>query len=147
MVGSGPVAEDLKSRVAELKMSHAIRLLGSKPLDEIATMFVASTALVLPSHSEPWGLVVNEALSYGCPVVVSSACGCVPDLVIEGVTGYSFEVGDAGGLAQAMLESTTFSNDRVAVARNCLEVISNYTPERAATQILDGCERMVGNTG
>jgi glycosyltransferase involved in cell wall biosynthesis len=147
LVGSGPLLKQLEARVAGLNMSHAISFLGSKNLDEIAPLFMRSTALVLPSHSEPWGLVINEALSYGCPVVVSSACGCVPDLALEGVTGYSFEAGDVDALARAMLSITKFSNERMAVARRCLEVISNFTPQRAATQILDGCARMMGTAG
>jgi glycosyltransferase involved in cell wall biosynthesis len=80
-------------------------------------------------------------------VVVSSACGCVPDLVREGVTGYAFEVGNVDELVRAMDSVRHLSKDRQAVARQCLEVVSDYTPERAATQILDGCVRMVGNTG
>lgn len=146
-VGAGPLADDLKKRASKLNMTHAISFLGSKSLEEIAALFQACTALVLPSHSEPWGLVVNEALSYGCPVVVSSACGCVPDLVREGVTGYAFEAGNTDDLVKALDSARHLSNDRAAVARNCLEVVSDYTPERAATQILDGCVRMVENTG
>jgi glycosyltransferase involved in cell wall biosynthesis len=146
-VGAGPLADDLKKRATKLNMTHAISFLGSKSLDEIATLFQTCTALVLPSHSEPWGLVVNEALSYGCPVVVSSACGCVPDLVREGVTGYAFEAGDTDDLVKALDSVRHLSNDRQAVARNCLELVADYTPERAATQILDGCVRMVGNSG
>jgi glycosyltransferase involved in cell wall biosynthesis len=147
LVGAGPLADDLKRRVADLQMTHAISFLGSKNLEEIAGLFQSCTALVLPSHSEPWGLVINEALSYGCPVVVSSACGCVPDLVLDGVTGYSFEVGNVQDLARAMDSTRSLSNDRPAVAERCLEVVSNYTPERASTQILDGCMRMVGTSG
>jgi glycosyltransferase involved in cell wall biosynthesis len=105
---------------------------------------MASTALVLPSHSEPWGLVVNESLSFGCPVVVSNACGCVPDLVINGVTGYWFDAGDVGALVAALKAVTRLAADRAGVARKCLEVISVFTPERAAAQILDGCVRIVG---
>jgi glycosyltransferase involved in cell wall biosynthesis len=146
-VGAGPLADHLKRRAADLKMTQAISFLGSKSLDEIAGLFQTRTALVLPSHSEPWGLVVNEALSYGCPVVVSSACGCVPDLVRDGSTGYSFEVGNVEDLARALDSVRSLSNDRQAVARQCLEVVSDYTPERASSQILDGCVRMVGNTG
>ena len=147
LVGAGPLADELKRRVTNLKMAHAISFLGSKGLEEIAVLFQTSTALVLPSHSEPWGLVVNEALSYGCPVVVSSACGCVPDLVREGLTGHAFEVGNVADLASALESARFLSEDRQAIARQCLEVVSDYTPERAATQILDGCVRMVGNTG
>jgi len=134
------------ARVSELKLEDAVAFLGAKRIDEIAELFIASTALVLPSHSEPWGLVVNEALSYGCPAVVSNVCGCVPDLVIDGVTGYSFEVGDIEALSRAMLSTIEIvAADRVAVARQCLAVISEYTPNRAASQILDGCARIVGD--
>jgi glycosyltransferase involved in cell wall biosynthesis len=146
-VGAGPLGDDLKKRATKLNMTHAISFLGSKSLEEISALFQTCTALVLPSHSEPWGLVVNEALSYGCPVVVSSACGCVPDLVREGVTGYAFEAGDTDDLVRALDSVRHLSNDRQTVARNCLELVADYTPERAATQILDGCVRMVGNSG
>jgi glycosyltransferase involved in cell wall biosynthesis len=145
LVGAGPLREELAARVSELHMEQVVTFLGAKNINEIAELFIQSTALVLPSHSEPWGLVVNESLSYGCPVVVSNVCGCVPDLVIDGVTGYSFEVGDIAALSQAMLSATEMAADRVAVAKQCLDVISEFTPNRAASQILDGCERIVGD--
>jgi glycosyltransferase involved in cell wall biosynthesis len=147
LVGSGPLAQELADSVAAQNMSHAISFLGSKTLEEIAVLFQKCTALVLPSHSEPWGLVVNEALSYGCPVVVSSACGCVPDLALDGLTGYSFEYGNVDDLVKALDAVRQFSEDRVKVARKCLDVISHYTPERASAQILDGCVRMVESAG
>ena len=112
IVGSGPLAEPLKKRASELGLDQAVRFLGTKSLEEISALFLAGTALVLPSHSEPWGLVINEALSYGCPVVVSSACGCVPDLALDGVTGYAFEVGNVAQLAKAMEEVAKWSGDR-----------------------------------
>jgi glycosyltransferase involved in cell wall biosynthesis len=144
IVGSGPLTEQLKSSAAALEVRHAISFLGNKSLEDIEALFLKCTALVLPSHSEPWGLVVNESLSYGCPVVVSSACGCVPDLTLDGLTGYSFEVGNADALHEALLLVMQLSIDRQTVARNCLGVISNFTPERSASQILDGCLRMAG---
>jgi len=143
LVGAGPLREELIARVAELKLGDAVSFLGAKDMHEIGELFLRSAALVLPSHSEPWGLVVNEALSYGCPVVVSNVCGCVPDLVIDGVTGYSFEVGNVEALSAAMLRTIEMSADRAAVARRCLDVIAGFSPERAASQILDGCTRMI----
>jgi glycosyltransferase involved in cell wall biosynthesis len=145
LVGAGPLRAELTARVSELKLEHVVAFLGAKTIDEIAELFTDSTASVLPSHSEPWGLVVNESLSYGCPVVVSNVCGCVPDLVVDGVTGYSYEVGDIEALSRAMLSTIEMAADRVAVARQCLAVISEYTPNRAAAQILDGCLRIVGD--
>ena len=145
LVGAGPLRDELIKRVAELNLTNSVSFLGSMGMDAIAELFMPSAALVLPSHSEPWGLVVNEALSYGCPVVVSNVCGCVPDLVIDGVTGYSFPVGNIDGLAKAMLLTAEMSADRVALAKRCLEVIAGFTPQRAAAQILDGCTRMIGS--
>jgi glycosyltransferase involved in cell wall biosynthesis len=104
---------------------------------------MSSTALVLPSHSEPWGLVVNESLSYGCPVVVSHVCGCVPELVLKDITGYSYPVGDVPALAQAMLDVTRLSRDRVAVAQKCIDLIAGFSPDVAASQILEGCARIL----
>jgi glycosyltransferase involved in cell wall biosynthesis len=147
LVGTGPLAEQLKSRAAALGMGTAISFLGTKSLEDISDLFLKCTALVLPSLSEPWGLVVNESLSYGCPVVVSSACGCVPDLVMDGVTGYSFEAGNIDALHRSLNSVMQLSANRKAVARDCLAVIANYTPERSATQILDGCLRMSGDKG
>jgi glycosyltransferase involved in cell wall biosynthesis len=100
-------------------------------------------ALVLPSHSEPWGLVVNEALSFGCPVVVSDRCGCVPELVIDGVTGYAFQAGDVGALCAAMLSVCRLSQDRLTTAAACLRVIAAYSPERAALRMLQGCTQFL----
>lgn len=143
LVGAGPLREELTRRVSELEMDDAVAFLGAKGMGEIAEMFSSSAALVLPSHSEPWGLVVNESLSYGCPVVVSNVCGCVPDLVIDGVTGYSFDVGNVDALSTAMIKTAEMSVNRLEVAKRCLDVIAGFTPERAASQILDGCSRMI----
>jgi glycosyltransferase involved in cell wall biosynthesis len=66
-------------------------------------------------------------------------------LVIDGVTGYSFEVGNVDALSAAMLRTAEMSKDRVGLANQCLEVIAGFTPERAASQILDGCTRIIGN--
>ena len=140
IVGAGPQRQELLSQVADLGLAESVTFRGPKTLAEIADLFESSTALVLPSHSEPWGLVVNEALSYGCPVVVSNSCGCAPDLVIDKVTGFSFDAGDLVGMEKALMDCAAMAGtDRIAVARRCLALISKYSPERAATQILDGC--------
>jgi glycosyltransferase involved in cell wall biosynthesis len=146
IIGAGPSTPELISLISELGISGPVSMLGSKSITEIAAAFQQSTALVLPSYSEPWGLVVNEALSYGCPVVVSNRCGCVPDLVVDKVTGFAFEAGNVPALTSAMIAVSSLSTDRLVVARNCLEVIAHFNPVRAATQILDGCRRFVGKS-
>jgi glycosyltransferase involved in cell wall biosynthesis len=145
LVGSGPLTQSLQQRVREMKLEKSVSFLGSKDLDEISGLLMKSAALVLPSYSEPWGVVINESMSYGCPVVVSNACGCVPDLVLKDRTGYAFERGDVQQMATAMLAISEWSDRRTQVAKACLELISGYTPERSAAQILDGCIRIAAS--
>lgn len=139
IVGSGELEQDLRQRAGQLGIGSAVTLLGTKTPQDIGQLLMNSAAMILPSLREPWGLVVNEALSFGCPVVVSDICGCVPELVIEGITGYSFPAGDVGALAEAMLNAQRLSDDRAAVAIRCLDVVAKFTPEQAAAQILRGC--------
>jgi glycosyltransferase involved in cell wall biosynthesis len=58
---------------------------------EISNAYLAADVLILPSESETWGLVVNEAMTCGLPSIVSNAVGCAPDLIEEGKTGFVFE--------------------------------------------------------
>jgi len=139
LVGAGKLKGDLEREAQALGIKDCVNFLGSKNLEALVPLFYNSAAMVLPSHSEPWGLVVNESLSYGCPVVVSDLCGCVPELVVDGVTGYRFRSGNVDELAAAMVKVTELSKNRQAVSKDCLSVISSFTPERAASQILDGC--------
>jgi glycosyltransferase involved in cell wall biosynthesis len=139
IVGPGGLADELKRHAQELGLGSAVDFRGSKSPDEIARLLVNSDVMVLPSRTEPWGLVVNEALSYGCPVVVSDVCGCVPELVREGVTGCPFPTGDVRALCKAMIAVARMSKNRLLVVEQCLRVIGQYTPERAASEILSGC--------
>ena len=50
-----------------------------------------ASAFVHPSTTEQWGLVVNEAAAAGLPLIVSERCGCAPELVRQGVTGFLFD--------------------------------------------------------
>jgi glycosyltransferase involved in cell wall biosynthesis len=139
LVGSGLLEEDLRQRAGRLGIESAVAFLGIKTPEDIGKLLMSSAAMILPSHTEPWGLVVNESLSFGCPVVASDVCGCVPELVRDGVTGYSFPAGDVDALTNAMMSVARLSKDRNGVARRCMDVIANFTPEQAATQILRGC--------
>jgi glycosyltransferase involved in cell wall biosynthesis len=143
LAGPGSERDSLQSQVTAWGLETSIAFLGNQTPDQIGELLEISTAMVLPSHREPWGLVVNEALSYGCPVVVSDMCGCTPELVLNGVTGYTFPARDVGALCESMLKVITLNRNRLDTATRCLEVISQYTPERAALEILNGCNRIL----
>ena len=74
-------------------------------LETLASHYGRSHALVLASRKDTWALVVNEAMAAGLPVIVSRACGCVDDLVEDGVNGWSFACDDVQGLTQCLEQS------------------------------------------
>jgi glycosyltransferase involved in cell wall biosynthesis len=98
--GSGELTQSLRQRAEALGVpAHFTGFLNQT---EMWQAYVPADAFVLPStNGETWGLVTNEAMLFGLPVIVSDQVGCGPDLVIEGETGYVFS-GEAEGLADAM---------------------------------------------
>jgi glycosyltransferase involved in cell wall biosynthesis len=104
VVGDGPFRKSLEEQAMLLGVEKNSLFLGRASYDHLPAIYALSASLILPSLSETWGLVVNESLASGTPVLVSTACGCVPDLVIEGQTGMSFIPGDAETLSTLMLK-------------------------------------------
>jgi len=107
LIGSGPLRQELQDEVQRLNVQGVI-FAGSKGLDDMVHDYASATCLVLPSLSEPWGLVVNEALSCGCPVVVSDHCGCIPELVENTPTGLVIQ------LAMPMTSPTSCSRRSIS---------------------------------
>jgi glycosyltransferase involved in cell wall biosynthesis len=89
--------------------------------------------LVLPSVSDQWGLVVNEAMAAGLPVLVSSRCGCAPDLVCEGGNGFAFDPENIEALAGRLAQVAGLDQARrAAMGRRSREMIKSFSPEAFA---------------
>ena len=147
LVGAGPLRAALQAQAATLGLAAHGELTGAMGADELAAQYARATCLVLPSTSEPWGLVANEALEQGCPVLVSDACGCRPELVREGLTGFAFPAGDVAALLDAMTHAVPAFADAAAVGRVCQQHITTYSPRAAASRILAGCEVLLDARG
>lgn len=148
IVGTGPKLDELKTLVDALGVRGTVHFLGSLQDEPLSREYFGATCLVLPSSSEPWGLVVNEALSHGCPTVVSDCCGCVPELVVTGETGYSFEACNVAALRDTLLKAMDQFADTKATAERCLNRIARFDPRSAAANIARGCATMlVGASG
>lgn len=111
---------------------------------ELVEAYSKASVLVLPSYSEPWGVVVNEALLCGCVVVVSDACGCCPEMVIEGETGYTYPAGDRSALCVS-IEKALGLAEREETARRCKSLAKKYSAERSALGIYNGCLAILGS--
>ncbi len=100
MVGDGALRPEIEAAVA--RTQAPVRLLGFFNQLQMPEAYALADALVLPSQTETWGLVVNEAMTCGLPAIVSEAVGCAPDLITNGATGHTFTPGDVTALSDAM---------------------------------------------
>jgi len=100
VAGSGPMETEIAAfaRAAGVPL----HMLGFYNQTEMPAAYAAADVLVLPSEHETWGLVANEALACGRPVVLADSVGSAPDLAADGTAGRVFPVGDIGALAEAL---------------------------------------------
>ncbi|MFN7941383.1 MAG: glycosyltransferase family 4 protein [Thermoanaerobaculia bacterium] len=139
LVGDGPLRSEIAARAESLE--HRPALVGFLNQSRIAEAYAAADFLVLPSRSETWGLVVNEAMACGLPAIVSDRVGCAADLVREGETGAVYASGDVAGLAARLAE---FARDpgwtRAMGVRAQALVFADYSIERAVEGTLAALE-------
>ena len=122
-----------------------VRFISGQSWWQVPDYLALSNALVLPSYSEPWGLVVNEAMVCGLPVVVSDRCGCAPDLVEPGENGFLFDPYKPDQLVAALTQLMTRSPDElVQMGNRSCRKIADYSPEAVVAGMLAGFGR-VGN--
>lgn len=100
--------------------------------------YVLSDLMVLPSFKETWGLVVNEAMEYGLPCIVSDRVGCREDLVIPGETGYIIPSDDAEALAGVLAEIADDPEKLKPLSARSAEHIRNFSSDRAVEGIRKG---------
>ena len=117
---------------------------GRLPWKGLVPLYLAADVLALPSRVEPWGLVVNEALLLGCPVVVTEAVGAAEDLVRDPGAGLVVPAGDASSLAAALAQILDAGGRNSPFAEKGRKVMEGWTTEgagRRVAEILLGEER------
>ena len=99
IVGDGNLRNKIEHKASNIRRIH---YMGRSDFAEVMEALAISDVVVVPSSFEPWGLVVNEAMAAGLPVIASNRVGCVDDLVQHGITGLIFPTGDTTALEMAM---------------------------------------------
>jgi glycosyltransferase involved in cell wall biosynthesis len=102
LCGSGPLEAELRALTDELGLTGGVEFAGFLGPDGVAKRLAGGLALVLPSTEEQWGLVVNEAVALGLPILCSDNVGARDTLVRTGLNGFVFEPGNDEGLAHLM---------------------------------------------
>jgi 1,2-diacylglycerol 3-alpha-glucosyltransferase len=133
ILGDGPLKADLQSLISELDLQDFVLLPGFKQYDDLPACYGFANALILASTTEQWGLVVNEGMAAGLPIIVSGRCGCVPELVHDGVNGFQFDPHDEQRLAELMSKVAAASDEqRTAWGEASLRIIVDWNLDRFA---------------
>ncbi len=133
-VGEGPAGVELGRRTEQITKG-CVRYVGFAQREQLAGYYALADMFVFPSHSDPWGLVVNEAMACGLPVIASDAGGCTADLVEDNWNGRVVRAGDVDQLASAMANLATNSVLRRQMGSRSRERILRYSPEACAAGI------------
>lgn len=144
-LGDGELREHLAD-AARMGPQVRTHFAGFKNQCELSAFYHAADLLVLPSRfDETWGLVVNEALLHGVPVVASDAVGCVPDLIEPRITGEIFNSGSVESLGSALKRAVRLIS-LPCVRKNCRSKVSAYSVEKAGEGIASACEQILTRT-
>ena len=107
-------------------------------------IYALADVFVLPSVEETWGLVVNEAMACGLPVIVTERVGSSVDLVRDGENGYVIPAADPASLASRILGLLTDPPLLERMSSASAERIRQFTPERAALAFVDAVHAAMG---
>lgn len=144
LVGYGPQEDELRALSVQLGIADAVQFWGPATQDKLAALYRTADVLVLPSLSEPWGLVVNEAMLCGLPVLVSSRCGCAADLV-RPETGWTFSPADVDSLASLLVEVSDLPEALLLeMGRAARQRALAYTPSEIASSIISYVRCLTG---
>ncbi len=139
-VGDGELRQGLIKDARDVPDVH---FLGFKNQSELPAVYAAADLLVLPSRQETFGLVVNEAMHAGLPVICSDRVGCAEDLVRPGVTGLTFRQGDGDDLLSCLRALCTDGARRREMGQKARDRMRTWTFAESTAGLLDALDALV----
>lgn len=128
LVGDGPTKNEIERKVQTLALED-VEFKGRLQIDEVKKQYAKSKVIILPSLSEPWGLVINEGMASGLAIIASEKCGAAPALVNHGENGFIFNPLDANELAEQMLRLTKEDGLAEKFGERSTDIIKQYSPD------------------
>src|SRR5258705_484034 len=140
MAGNGPSID--ATREAAKRLNVRVTWCGVLNQTAMPRALAAADCVAVPSETESWGLIVNEALATGPPCVVSSGLACASDLVRAGVSGAVYELGDIDGLAASLRQVREAALGGAITAETCRRVVAPFSIERATDGLVAATKRV-----
>ena len=131
LVGDGPEHYAIKKYVENHNLNEYVALLPFKNQNELKSIYHNASAFILASNNETWGLVINEAMACGLPVIASRQCGATHSLINDGINGFSFSPDSENDLYNKMCQYHCLSEtDKTRMAEASLQIIKNWGLEK-----------------
>lgn len=128
IVGDGPQSQMYQDYCRQYSLNTVV-FSGFQNQNALVQYYAIADIFVFPTRTDPWGLVLNEAMAASLPIVCSSAAGAVDDLVEQGGNGFIFPVGDVTRFAEALQQLVDDDDLRKRMGKRSHQIILNYTPQ------------------
>ncbi|NBC16191.1 MAG: glycosyltransferase [Bacteroidetes bacterium] len=132
LLGDGPERARLEALAADVA---GVTFAGFRQVEELPAYYGLAAVFVHPARRDQWGLVVNEAMASGLPVLVSTGAGCAHDLVQDGENGFRFDPEDPEALAELMRRMASAEADLDAMGQRSRQIIRRWSPEVFAERL------------
>lgn len=136
IAGGGPEQDRLQAMVAAESIDGVV-FAGWVQYNLLPVYYALASCCILPSKSEPWGLVINEAMACGLPVLVSRRCGCHPELCWKGINGYDFDPMDVAEMMSAMSRISADEERLREMGQASRIIVSSHTTITWTRSLLD----------
>jgi 1,2-diacylglycerol 3-alpha-glucosyltransferase len=136
LLGDGPLKYEIKSHSEELGLNNNVIFPGFRQYEELPAYYGLAGAFIHASTKDTWGLVVNEAMACGLPVIVSSPCGCAPDLVRHACNGFIFDPYDLDELAGHLVFVSGNTCNREKMGKASRNIIDGWSLDTFASNLI-----------
>lgn len=134
LVGDGEERQSLENLVNKLGLTQYVNFVGKVPNEEVPEYMASSDVLVMPSLSEPFGIVLLEAMACGLPIVATNVGG-IPEIVQDGENGFLVEPESSEEIADRVLKLLENDDLRRRISQNNIEEVKNYSWEAVVDKL------------
>jgi glycosyltransferase involved in cell wall biosynthesis len=139
IVGDGEQKPDIQAVIAKHNAHDAVYFAGGQSWRQVPQYLALADVFVLPSYSEPWGLVANEAMACSMPVILAETCGSAIDLIQEGLNGFQCNPYSIDDMAAKMKYFVENPSKITEFGGKSYQIIQQFSPQNVAQQMYDGC--------
>lgn len=139
--GDGTLRSELETESESLGIKDKVKFLGFVNQSQLPSIYSSADLFILPSEYEPFGVVVNEAMLCGCPVIVSDQVGAGYDLVQSGENGFVYPCGDINALAKILKEVLPDHHRLQKMGAATTERMQSWSPKENIEAIIQALEK------